>query len=166
MKLLWVVSIILFGQSPAFAMCTNVADYEGTYEILEISDAQITCEAKPKGSLLLPGCKIRLIDQGSKTDLTVYGDSEVCSLKKGAISQMKITGACCDVEEAHPCRFYEDGKFRLKRSYEQYSCLGRIGKYVTSYSFKKNEKDVFRNYSSIKKVFTDAVPGKIAKPAK
>jgi len=166
MKSLWLFSVIFSVQSIAAAMCAEVKDYEGTYQILEVSDAHMKCEAKPKGKLHLPGCQIRLMDEESKVELTVYADLEICSLQKGTKSQMEISGSCCDVEESHPCKFYSDGEFKLIRSYEQYSCLGAIGKYVSSYSSKKNGKDVFRRYSLVKKMFVDAAPAVSAKTRK
>lgn len=155
MKLWWMVPFVFLCHSLAFATCVGINDYEGTYQILDIVDAQMTCKAKTKGKLQLPGCEIILLDENSKSQIKAYANAEVCKLKKGTKSQMKISGSCCDVEEVHPCSIYKDRKFNRPRNDERYSCLGEVGRYVSFYSYKVKDKDVFRSYSPSEKTFVD-----------
>ena len=155
MKSLWVVLVVFFSQSSAFATCLPMDGYKGTYEIVEVSNAQMKCEAKPRGQLQLPGCQMVLRDGETKSEIKVYANPEVCKLQKGIKANMEVSSSCCDVEVIYRCKSFKDGKFKESKSDEMYSCFGDIRKYVSSYSFKKNGKEVFRVYNPIMRSFQD-----------
>ena len=162
-KLITSLGLILLSSSIANASCGEPQeDLRGKFEILSIKKGSAFCA--PKGKLTLPGCVFEvkaLTKSESKTDIRVYSNPELCSLKPKQVVEMVLKPVCCDQIEDLECKDFKNSAFDIQRADAGMACTASAYYFVQEYHFSKKGKSIVRTYDSKERKFTESPPSAI-----
>lgn len=166
MKFLVLIVVTLFRVQSGFADCDGPrSPLGGKFEVLEKSDAFVSCEA---GQLKIAGCvlKLRMLEPPSNRleVISVYGKLEACNLKLNKVVELRVDSVCCGMRYSVPCSDGKGGVSTRTIDIGEASCMAKTRFYVQQYQSLRGGKSVIRNYNHEVESFENSLEKKIIVP--